>query len=114
MAGVGRAAGFCPAPVRGKPEAGLNCLEPGCSACGPRPRMTRFQHSAERRSARREFLDLQRAFDKEKKLAHRQGREPDEELGNKYFAAYEKYDAIAGAESFSLGSGSPGFTGHSM
>ena len=71
--------------------------------------MPRFAQSAERRAARREFLSAQQLFEADRKLAQRQGREVDEDLANRYFNAYEKYDAISGSESFQ----SSGGMGHS-
>ena len=71
--------------------------------------MPRFAQSAERRAARREYLLAQRLFGADKKLAHRQGRDVDEGLADRYFNAYEKYDAISGSESFQ----SSGGMGHS-
>ena len=76
-----------------------------CCAQSPRRPVPRFAQSAERRAARREFVTAQGLFEADRKLAYRQRRDVDEALADRYFNAYEKFDAISGRESFELSGG---------
>ena len=55
----------------------------------------------------------QQLFEADRKLAYRQRREVDEGLADRYFSAYEKFDAISGRESFQSSQSSGGM-GHSL
>ena len=110
-----RAPGFSGALLGGKSateQGHLGCLQLGCTSCEPQSR-PQFRQSAQVRAARREFLNAQQAFDVEEKAARREGREPDPSIGDKYFKAYEVFDALSGKESFMGNSRASGFQGHS-